>query len=662
MTVRFVDLVGGNNANDGSTFALRKLTLASATSGLSGGDTVKVMASPDATSLAQNATFTNGSDTVTLTTAVTANIDTCESAWTASANVTATAQSTTQREGTNAASLVIASGFTTGLVAYHAMASTDFSAYKQISFLIRTSAALASGVLTLSLCSDNAGVTAVNTVTIPAITSGQWTAVVVDTGGALGSAIQSVAINALSDPGSITVFLDNIIACKDSTAADSLTHYSLIGKNTGTEPWMAIDSINGTTIKLAGGYQSTASRSGMQPYYYGTTDTVTLYKREPIILTAGQVPAGGASMDSPINIECGYDRTAMTTQNSLTFMRLRDPSLNAIDASTNSYVYLNKCYAANASVGFNVNRGWRFGEFGAIACASGLKLNQSLTADAMSDVTRYAVQCGSGIVTASNGSEAPAETRLKLNYLWGHLNSSSSNHAVKDVGSFPSLATLLVAGCDIQGFYSAFGNDGVSAGQFAKAIFQNCTLKNLTNDGYTPSQLFFVNCAITSVTVRAGASTANYYVNQGGDTTSHKIAFGSSAGLGTIVSDASVRHTAADFSWKFVNTSNGSSYGPSILSVAKVACVANEQRTVKLYFRRDSTSLNMRLRVKGALVAGVLNDVVATMSEAINTWGGDGSGNPLQVQFTPTQQCVVEVFAEAWGATANGWVDDLTVT
>ena len=69
MTTRYLDFDGGNDGNDGSTFALHKKTLASAAAGLAGGDTVRVMASLDPTSLGINATFTNESDTVTLASA-----------------------------------------------------------------------------------------------------------------------------------------------------------------------------------------------------------------------------------------------------------------------------------------------------------------------------------------------------------------------------------------------------------------------------------------------------------------------------------------------------------------------------------------------------------------------------------------------------------------
>jgi hypothetical protein len=187
------------------------------------------MASPMPTQVDSGAVWTNQSKTVTLSGAVTANVDLCETAWTASTNVTATASASTFKEGTKCASLAIASGFTTGLCAYHAMSATDFSGYQQLSFWVQVNTAVAANVLQIKLCSDNAGVTAVNTINIPALNSAtQWTAITVDTAGALGASIQSVALYAASDPGTVTVLFDNILACKASSSADSLTLNSLI--------------------------------------------------------------------------------------------------------------------------------------------------------------------------------------------------------------------------------------------------------------------------------------------------------------------------------------------------------------------------------------------------------------------------------------------------
>ncbi len=55
----YVDLENGNDANNGTSFALRKKTYGSVNSVAASGDTVRVMASTDAVSLAQNGTFTD---------------------------------------------------------------------------------------------------------------------------------------------------------------------------------------------------------------------------------------------------------------------------------------------------------------------------------------------------------------------------------------------------------------------------------------------------------------------------------------------------------------------------------------------------------------------------------------------------------------------------
>ena len=215
MATWYVDREGGNDANTGTSFAqrLKNLSAVTAGKGYVAGETIRLMACPAASSVG-SVTWTNASGNLTIPAGLTLNISTCETAWTASANVTSTADATVYKEGSNSAKHVIAAGFATGLVSYIALGgATDFSTMKQVSFWIRSSAATASGVYTITLCSDAVGAVAVNTISVPAIgAANRWQAVTVDTGGALGASIQSVALNALSDPGAVTVWLDNILA------------------------------------------------------------------------------------------------------------------------------------------------------------------------------------------------------------------------------------------------------------------------------------------------------------------------------------------------------------------------------------------------------------------------------------------------------------------
>ena len=57
MTIRYVDLEAGNDVNDGLSFANRKKTITSASTGASAGDVVRVMGSLAPTSLGQNGTW-----------------------------------------------------------------------------------------------------------------------------------------------------------------------------------------------------------------------------------------------------------------------------------------------------------------------------------------------------------------------------------------------------------------------------------------------------------------------------------------------------------------------------------------------------------------------------------------------------------------------------
>lgn len=287
MATFFLDLEGGNDANDGTTFANRWKTYTSGATAarIAPGDLIKVMASPDET-LVGDATWTNNSRTVTLAGAVTQSIAVCDSAWTASANVTCTT-STTRKQGTNSASNAIASGFTTGKAAYFATGTLDLSSYQQVTFWVRATAAIAASTLSLRLCTDTIGATSVHTIAIPAIpSSSTWVPVTVDTGGALNSAIQSIALYADLDPGTITVLLDNITASKAPSAADSLTLNSLIGK-VWTRCWAASTAYatndirkptqpnrNGFCYKVtAGGGGSSGSSEPTWPQDIGLTVT-----------------------------------------------------------------------------------------------------------------------------------------------------------------------------------------------------------------------------------------------------------------------------------------------------------------------------------------------------------------------------------------------------
>ena len=664
MTTYYVDLEGVNDANAGTSFALRKKTITSAqTAAGAGVHDFRIMASPDPVATGVNATFTNGSDAITLASAVTANIDTCDSAWTASANVTATASTTTLREGTASASLAIASGFTTGLVAYKALGgATDFSGYQQISFLLRMTSGKASGVFELRLCSDAAGVTAVNTITVPSTTSGYWQAVTIDTAGALGASIQSVALYAISDPASVTVFLDNIIACKAAASADCLTHKHLIGKNSGTDPFMAIDSINGTTVKLGGGYNAiTTKTTNYHADYWGTTATVALYTRVCIETTA-VVSVSNATNIGDATISGGWDRTAMSSQSGLSYIRAKDMGAVSVVIGSGTEIIYDKIHTVNGLKGFATTAYAQLGEVGAIACEVGFSNYRTAAWYGLSSSARDIVHCFRGISKVGVGGGNTTGDRLRLRHAWGTSNTVLYLGCLYEPSAtFPGTYPVHISGGTFRNWYSAIANDNGSsdATDWSEVTFSDCDFDNMTTViAQGAPKYVFNRCDANAVPVSCTNGQMVSQLSIAGDATNHKIERGNSLGSGIATSDTSVRHTAADYSWKLA-VGAVSFARPFTFSVAKIACPANELRTVNLWFRRDNVLAIGSLFVIGGVVAGIAEDLYSTYTSAsVNTW------EQITLTFTPTVDSVVEVLAAAWTGAGGAfvWIDDLEVT
>jgi hypothetical protein len=363
MAIWYVDPEGGNDGNAGTSFATRVRTLTSGITGAKGattGDTVRIIGSPAPTSLGQNATWTDGSQTVTLTSAVTASVYN-DGAWTAATNVTCTAQTAGRKEGTNCAQIAIAAAFTTGKAAYFATGTINGSTYQQISFWFRqTSGTLATANnISIDLCTDTLGATSVHKASIPAVqVLNRWFVVTVDFGTNLNSAIQSVALYVnTTDQGAQTFQVDNIILCKASSANDSLTLSSLISKNTGNEPWLPIRSINGTTILLDDAPNGSPA-DATQPVYSGVTETVTLYKREtvkPDMQNSNAATTFGASALNNLIISGGWNRTDMSTQTLDTYLDGRNGQGYGIKLTNNCTVTGVNC--VRFSVGFAIIAG-----------------------------------------------------------------------------------------------------------------------------------------------------------------------------------------------------------------------------------------------------------------------------------------------------------------
>ena len=321
----YLDLETGNDANNGANYANRVLTPTRAAALMADGDDVRAMASSTPNSLGVNGTFVRGSTQINLASAVNVTLDQGESAWTASANVTCTT-STTRKQGATSASIAIATGFATGLLAYKALGLlTDLSGYQQISFWMQQTAGTLAANVSIRICTDTIGAVSVNTFTIPAVGAlNAWHRVVINLGSAMSAVAQSIAVYADSDQGAQTFLIDNLVACK-APGTGELTHKTLIGtgnslgaggNDSGT--WYPIREITGTTITLEAANSSTPATTSIG-MFWGTSETVTAYSMLPSYLPVGVVTADvlffkSGTSGNHLSISGGWNRTDMSTQ------------------------------------------------------------------------------------------------------------------------------------------------------------------------------------------------------------------------------------------------------------------------------------------------------------------------------------------------------------
>ncbi len=154
------------------------------------------------------------------------------STWTASSNVTSTANSVDKKEGTASADLLIGASFTTGLVGYEDLASTvDLSTLDSIKLWVKYGTTTLAGDLELVL-DDSAGCgTPLENIDSPAQGAAPWKKA------SLGiadndhmTAIKCVGLNITTDHGSQTANLDQIVALGQATTLFVVLSNALAGE------------------------------------------------------------------------------------------------------------------------------------------------------------------------------------------------------------------------------------------------------------------------------------------------------------------------------------------------------------------------------------------------------------------------------------------------
>tara|TARA_B100000287_G_scaffold364909_1_gene359361 strand:- start:1 stop:2670 length:2670 start_codon:yes stop_codon:yes gene_type:complete len=311
-------------------------------------------------------------------------------AWTASANVTCSLQTTTGTWDSNVPmqscaysdKIEIADGFGTGKAAYWETGTLNLSGYQQVSYLVRQTSgtrtsqgtgSISSPNISLRLCTDTSGDTSVHT--IPVVTgadTGQmWRDFTKDFGTNLNSSIRSIALYVDSDNGAQTFNFDNIIACKAKSAADSLTLNSVVGL--GTQPncpqYYKIGSIYKKNIRLLVNERNNAR----YPYSYyspggvtwdggvgiartaNTHQVVNMYKIEPtqIVEDMGIEPVSGSWSNYSPNWFYMSSKSGISTTNRLKISGGWDVSNNMATQHAGGYSALNSHTTYGYLITFN---------------------------------------------------------------------------------------------------------------------------------------------------------------------------------------------------------------------------------------------------------------------------------------------------------------------
>lgn len=335
MATYYLDYENGSDSNDGSSWANAWKSVEA--NSPSSGDTIKIAKSRDPFSIG-DVTWTNGSNVLTLSSSSEVYVlEDGSGTWTNVALTTTPTSSTTYYLGTNSIVFTIpTTPPSSSLLAYKNLGSAiDLSAYQELCFMFGLGDAYyyPGDFLVLNLCSDTSGQTVVDSIKIPAlhagITYGRLKVSVKKTGGGnLGSSIQSIALycdQSYSSGSTVGFWLDEVYACK----TDGIKLTSLLSKQSSKSNFelYPIEYISGSSVYIA---QNQTNTTLTRPTYYGTTETVTTYARDPIFVLNNSDGAIDSVEVDNLFFEGGWD-TSTDEQDSITFFCLPSYFLGVSD-------------------------------------------------------------------------------------------------------------------------------------------------------------------------------------------------------------------------------------------------------------------------------------------------------------------------------------------
>ena len=600
-------------------------------------------------------------------------------AWTAVGGNIASQNTTNWREGNSSANIQVVAAFTTGKAAYYTLPATlDLSAYQQVTFWVwQNSGALGDGTQAyVALCTDTIGDTVVHQCYIPPLgVTGVWVPVTVNLGTNLNAAIRSVAFYVVTDLGGQVFLLDNIVACKAASSADSVTLNSLISKSDGTgdEAWYAIQSLNNDVIMLANANVET-SQSGNIRGYNGVTQTVTTYKRETtktVAVGAGVVANinDNGTSGNLITYSGGWNRTDMSTQTGFTWYDGRNGLGIGLQASARSFIQIDRLNFCRYSTGVqftSASSSITVGSAYMTACST-TGLDAVTGTLSVICTSLWANNNGSGTFFSGIGSTITDVKLASNNATNGvYLGSSRYNTVVSVIGGNNGNSDILFESC----FNSTVGTATLTNGSASAIVSGTNAFGNSVNGGSSSghiqgvrvnaaSELYLNNFTINEATeVNTISSVPGFvYANRLDNTDNNSWVF--QVGIGDVNQQTAVVDSPATTAWRMApSSSTATADSPLLLKLGTVVCAANSLVTVTArMLRQGSTSLNMRLVCPGGQISGVPSNVFASATGSLNVW------ETVTITFTPTKAGAVDIYAHAFGTTAfSGYVTNLTAT
>ena len=576
----------------------------------------------------------------------------------------------------------------TGKVAYVQLNNAlDLSGYQQISLKFLWDYCPSGqkndeGVFSLRLCSDTSGDTTVHQVPLKppcGDDTDQWIWYTHDFGTNLNSSIQSIAlhVDVETEHNNTEICIDNVIACKAKSSADSLHLGSLIGKGTTfMSNWYPIMAIVDKIVLIQ---TSPFQHDGVNDYtrpLLETTETVTTYKQECFTKpeyydnseNSGS-PFVRISSDSNVTISGGWNSTDMSSQdaNAGTLLGLQSRQYSGIEAAG-----CNNLSISN----IGVVRGYH-----------------SFAIESLEEGVGTFTNCQAIVpYYAGTGNDRTVFDNCKWSYCYiGHSSEwyRPIDYVVKNstytytyfanelpnVGGKRTIINSTFQGTHEAGVHllswTAWGN--------IENLFSNCTFKNLHALAHGEDfrgHYSFVNCTFEDSMEdifdiidqddgkRSDKLPFLSFINYDNTANDHRLYYMNCL----VTSDSTTTQSGSGYSWKYTQLAYSSAVKtrsadfPLRFKLAEVYVTANSQVTATIYARRTDNQTNdyvalAALAVDNAAV-GITTDVKSSaLSGSVNTWV------QLTLTFTPTIAGVATITAlmSASSTSDNVWIDTLEI-